>query len=528
MLALFFGTFVSEDLACIAAGSLAASGLVDPFAAVLACFAGIVAGDLALFAAGRFFGDRILASRFGSRFVKKQSLQRAEDWIKKRGAGAIFISRFLSGLRLPTFFLSGVFRFDARRFVFVVTLAAALWTPAVVAVAAVWQMAIPFGAIFGAVGAFVSIKLALRLTDRKRRRVLSGRIKRLWQWEFWPLWLFYAPVVVYVLFLAIRFRGFSFTAANPGMPAGGFVGESKDEIYELISRSAAASPHLLKHVKLDEAAAAEAKLASAREFMASNNLAFPIVVKPDAGERGNGVKVICGEVELKEMLSGADRDLLIQEFFDGVEASVFYYCHPDSNRGSIFSITEKQFPAVVGDGASTLEELILRDERAHIIAGKYLERNADRLSMVPAIGESVRLVEIGSHSKGAIFREGEWLRSAKLEERIDEISRGIPGFCFGRFDVRAESFGELRKGRFRIIELNGVTSESTNLYDPQYNLLQAYRVLFRQWRTAFEIGAENRGRGTKATPVWRLAGLVLGARSSGVANVQRRGAVVAP
>jgi hypothetical protein len=37
-----------------------------------------------------------------------------------------------------------------------------------------------------------------------------------------------------------------------------------------------------------------------------------------------------------------------------------------------------------------------------------------------------------------------------------------------------------------------VTSEATNIYDPQNSLIDAYRILFRQWRIAFEIGAQNR------------------------------------
>ena len=57
----------------------------------------------------------------------------------------------------------------------------------------------------------------------------------------------------------------------------------------------------------------------------------------------------------------------------------------------------------------------------------------------------------------------------------------------------------------RIIELNGVTSESTDIYDPKNSLWAAYRVLFRQWRLAFEIGAANRRRGVRPAGV---AGLI--------------------
>lgn len=493
LLALFIGTFVSEDLACISAGSFIAANAVDPIAGVFACFAGIVVGDMLLFGAGRIFGRRILESRLGSRFISEQSLDRASEWLSRRGLSAIFISRFVSGLRLPTYFLSGLLRLDAKRFTLFVAIAAAIWTPLVIGAAVIWQMSVPFGAIAGLIIAFVVFRFAFRLTDTKRRRILSGRIKRIWQWEFWPLWLFYAPVFLYVVFLVVRHRGLYFTAANPGIPAGGFVGESKSAIYKLIALSESADRHLLKYVRLSRD-----RVSSALEFLAANSLSYPIVVKPDAGERGNDVSIVRSETELGSTLSRLTGDVLVQEFVDGIEASVFYYRYPGEARGRIFSITEKVFPFVVGDGVSTIEELILADQRAHIIAENYFRRIGSRLVNVPSLSEKVALVDIGSHSKGVIFRDGGWMRSRELEAAVDDLSRGIPGFYFGRFDMRAESCSELSSGVFKIIELNGVTSESTNIYDPRYSLLDAYKILFAQWRIAFEIGRENSIAG--ATP----------------------------
>lgn len=47
----------------------------------------------------------------------------------------------------------------------------------------------------------------------------------------------------------------------------------------------------------------------------------------------------------------------------------------------------------------------------------------------------------------------------------------------------------------KIVELNGVTSEATHIYDPKLGLFGAYRVLFQQWQIAFEIGDLNRTLG---------------------------------
>ena len=84
----------------------------------------------------------------------------------------------------------------------------------------------------------------------------------------------------------------------------------------------------------------------------------------------------------------------------------------------------------------------------------------------------------------------------ELEERIDEISKHFNGFNFGRYDIRYANEDELKLGtNFQIIELNGAMSESTNLYDPDFTIFQAYSYLFAQWKHLFQIGYENRKLG---------------------------------
>jgi hypothetical protein len=184
---------------------------------------------------------------------------------------------------------------------------------------------------------------------------------------------------------------------------------------------------------------------------------------------------------------------------------VFYYRRPDEERGHIFSITEKRMPVVTGDGASTLEKLILADDRAVCMARFLLDKHQARVSEIPANGEQVQLVEIGTHCKGALFLDGSWIKTPELETRIDEISRSFDGFYFGRFDIRTPSIDDFRAGRnFKIVELNGVTSEATHIYDPRNSLIDAYRVLFEQWSLAFEIGAKNRARGVKPSTLREL------------------------
>ena len=132
-------------------------------------------------------------------------------------------------------------------------------------------------------------------------------------------------------------------------------------------------------------------------------------------------------------------------------------------------------------------------------------KNSERIQEVPAPGEKVQLVEIGTHCRGAIFLDGGDTITPALEDVIDQIAKSFDGFFFGRFDIRVPSRQDFMAGRnLQIIELNGVTSEATHIYDPKLSLFDAYRVLFQQWRIAFEIGDRNRARGIPPASVGEL------------------------
>lgn len=503
----FFATFVSEDAACILAGTAAANGHIGFTAALVACFFGIFVGDLLLFGAGRVAGTRVFDNRVVRMFVSPRSVERASEWLENNAGSAVFFSRFVTGLRLPTYLAAGALRTDFIRFAFWFVLASAIWTPILVGSAAVAQMMIfPQNALLGIVFLLIVARFGFKFTSWRYRRHFVGRLKRIINWEFWPLRIFYLPVVAYVLLLALKYRSVTaFAAANPGLPAGGFKGESKNDIYNGLKQSGRVNANLLSHTVIRSEASPRERLDAALQFMDENKLTFPITVKPDAGERGKGVSIVHSRDELTSTISSSERDVIVQEFARGEEVSIFYYRHPNEPRGQIFSITEKRFPTVKGNGFSTIEELILGDPRAVALAQKYIEHNKDRIDQVLAVDEVVRLIDIGTHSRGAVFLDGGWLKTAALESKIDEICRSFKGFYFGRFDIRIPTHADLQLGRnLKIVELNGVTSESTNIYDPRYSLVDAYRILFQQWRLAFEIGAANLKLGAKRTLVSEL------------------------
>src|SRR6185369_2892020 len=187
------------------------------------------------------------------------------------------------------------------------------------------------------------------------RRLLVGAWNRLTHWEFWPPWVFYPPVVFYILYLGLKHKGLTvFTCANPAIEEGGFVGESKSAILRGLSQQPNADTWLPATLLLRSAQSDESRLKQAENFMTAQSLSYPVVLKPDAGERGSGVAVIRYSPQLLDYLRlSAHRDLIIQEHAPGLEFGVFYYRYPDQPAGKILSITEKLFPSVIGDGNTT-------------------------------------------------------------------------------------------------------------------------------------------------------------------------------
>jgi len=535
LLLVALGTLVSEDLTCIAAGLLVSQGRLGFVAASGAAFMGIFLGDMLLYLAGRTVGRPIVERRPVRWLVSAASVARAARWFERRGPLVVVLSRFMPGLRLPTYVVAGIVRANAFTFCLYFVVAGLLWTPLLVGFSA-WAGKEAADAIEGfdrfALPAFLGLLLVLFVVQRavlpslthRGRRLLLGSFRRKIEWEYWPLWVLYAPVLVYAFWLMLRHRSLTVASAvNPGIPAGGFVGESKRQILDALDPPA---EFRADYLLLAAETAPEEREREARVFAGQHGL--PVVLKPDTGQRGAGVRILRDEGALRAAARDVATDSLLQEYVDGPEFGVFYVRHPDAERGRIFSITEKRLPSVVGDGERTLERLILDDPRAVCMARAYMEANAERLLDVVPPGESVRLVELGTHCRGAIFLDGRHVHTPELAEAFERISRRFEGFHFGRYDVRARSVADLQAGRFKVLELNGLTSEATHIYDPRISLREAWATLFEQWRLAFEIGAANRRRGARPASPGEILRALWSFRRAGSRARRARGSRHAP
>ncbi len=312
--------------------------------------------------------------------------------------------------------------------------------------------------------------------------------------EFWPGWAFYGPIILQWIGLGLRYGDFSLpTAANPRIEVGGLCGESKGAILDQIR--APARDVVAPYVRLWPEG-----LDACERAMDAAGLAYPVVAKPDIGCKGSGVRLVRDRADLARYLHAfpADAALLLQRYvpFEG-EAGLFYIRHPGEARGRITSVTLKQAPVLTGDGRSTLRALLMADRRAFAARHQYLPHLAGRLDQVPAPGERVRLVFVGNHCKGSIFYDGRDLVTPALAARVEALARAMPHFHFGRFDVRYASGAALRDGDFQVIEVNGVGSEATHVWDARTRLRDAWRDQLQHGRAVFEIGRANRARGLR-------------------------------
>lgn len=265
------------------------------------------------------------------------------------------------------------------------------------------------------------------------------------------------------------------------------MGESKYDVLQLVPDEVKPKTLLIS---------SPSSIKELMNLLAINGLTFPLIFKPDMGERGWMVRKIKSEAEAKQYLSEVWVDFIIQELVDlPLEFGVFYLRFPSQEKGFVNSITGKEFLAVEGDGEKTLEELILEKDRARLQWDVLKITYAGRLQIILPMGEKMELVSIGNHCLGTTFLNQNHLINEKLSASFDRISKKISGFYFGRFDLRCASLQDLEDGRVMIVELNGCGAEPAHIYHPGASLWKGMSDLINHWNNMYRISKENHARG---------------------------------
>lgn len=310
-------------------------------------------------------------------------------------------------------------------------------------------------------------------------------------WEYWPMWLVYFPVSFYYIYLALKARSFFFfSASNPSIETGGMFFESKWNIFKLIPKEYYPATVLIN--REDDVDIISAKMKDA-------GIELPVIAKPDRGERGWCVKKIGSVNELESYKKAMGVDFLIQAYVESpLEFSVFYYRNPKSKRGSLTSVTLKKLLTVIGDGHSTIDELIIRNNRSFLQYYKLKQNKQIDFSRILELGEQEVLVPYGNHVLGAMFLDYNHIIDEALVDTFDQISKQIDGFYFGRYDLRCTSIEDLRKGKnISILELNGAGAEPSHIYTPGFSFFKAQVVIANHYRMMYQAAFENRKAGVQ-------------------------------
>jgi ATP-grasp domain len=304
---------------------------------------------------------------------------------------------------------------------------------------------------------------------------------KLTQYEYWPWWLLYVPLLPMWLFEALRSGNFRyFMAVNPCMPNSGFYGADKKVILDCI-------PDQYKPRTLG---------VSPKEGMeVPESWQFPFIAKPLVGERGKGVKRIENIAQWNQYVTdAAGLGFMIQEYVPWrLEFGILYYRMPGAAKGHITSVTQKEFLHIIGDGQHTIAELTLQKPRAAMQYDRLKPLfDADFWNTIPDLGKVVDLELIGNHCRGTRFINCNYLIDPQLENVFDNIAKNMNGFNYGRYDLRVLSLESLYAGEnIRILELNGVDADPAHIYDNQYGLFNSLRDLYRHSHIIGKIARKN-------------------------------------
>lgn len=308
-----------------------------------------------------------------------------------------------------------------------------------------------------------------------------------------PKWLLCTPIGIQLLWLGARHGSVTLPSVlNPVIENGGLVGESKYSYLRCVSPEFG---HLLATTAL-VAPGEDVEAARGRSA-----LSFPLIAKPDIGWCGYGVRRIDDAQQLRDYAAAypAGASFLLQQLIAAPnEAGLHYIRAPDERCGRLVAMTIRHPPSVMGDGTSSIEQLIDLNPRTKSRADVYRRiLDPSALHSVPQSGERVVLTTVASTRIGGRYEDATGRVTAALNDTVDALCRSMGGFEVGRIDVRFRSLEELREGCFKIIEINGAGSEAIQYWDPRVSMRQTFAGVFAKQRELFALAAKARRLGRR-------------------------------
>lgn len=323
---------------------------------------------------------------------------------------------------------------------------------------------------------------------------------RLIHYEYWPMWAFYLPLSFYFICKGtIKKHFFFFTNVNKNMDEfGGLFFDSKMEVDKWIPQKYRPVSILVKKQDI-------------LSFQLPNTLSFPVIIKPNSGERGRAVMKINSNIEFDTSLKLCDEDLLVQEYVDYQnEYGVFISWIPETNQFKVLSLTEKKFFRVVGNGISTIKELILNQKRGIVFYDELIRITELDINSIPNKGQELIIHKQGNHCKGTQFINSNNRISEGIQLAFNKILKDIKVFEYGRFDIKVLDFEGLETlENFKIIEFNGIAAEPTIVYDQSVGYFKTLKTFIEHWTYLVKISNYHKNNGLQPIASQRIVKKIL-------------------
>lgn len=307
---------------------------------------------------------------------------------------------------------------------------------------------------------------------------------RLMHWETWDWRVKYIPLVPLWTWHCIRSRSFwFFTPSNPSLLFGGFEGETKQAINSHLPTEK--YPNTFYITALSD-------FKAVRQLVDSK-FKYPIAVKPNIGRMGFMFRVINNDSELRLYHEKMTFDYLIQDFVKyPLEVSVFYYRFPDKQKGVITGFVKKEFLQVIGNGSSTLLELLKNYPRIRFRLDEMKSKHREHLHLIIPEREIFYLSYALNLSRGGKLVSLANEIDDQLLKVFDDLNALSKTLYYGRYDIKCQSIKDLKQGKnFSILEYNGCGAEPHHVYGNGFTLVQACRILAQHWNVLYNISSIN-------------------------------------
>ncbi len=318
-------------------------------------------------------------------------------------------------------------------------------------------------------------------------------VERITNWELWPFSIIYFPISFVWLWYMLRSRAvWFFTPSNPTIEFGGFEGEGKKEMYDQLPAHTVPRTVFIMH---------DLSFNDVKKKIETAGFSYPFIVKPDVGMKGILFRKIDSEDQLQKYHEHIPVEYIVQDLIDlPVEVSVFYYRHPAEEKGTVSGFIHKELLHVVGDGASTLRQLVETHPRAKHRLAEMEHRHGHRFDRVIHKDEIFYLSYAGNHNRGAHFTNLQNEIDEQMHNVFDELSHYSKHFYYGRYDIKTTCIEDMKAGKnFMILEYNGCGAEPNHIYDCNMKLFDAYREILKHWKALYEISKYNNANGF---PYW--------------------------